>query len=374
MPSFKVKSIVLGVEIAGSEPFAEKRSLKIDSMPFKNPFLKYSLEINKLFAKAKTQKNPALWLYTNNARVSFFMMESLCRIFDNGLNNPWFAHWHKTFKKLEDGLGQIDFYDVFIKEYSKNKKLSPDVMYYLQSKREKALKKFEKRMNKENYLSDGLKNFEAELKKQNINFDVATITKIEQFIKSEIQATQQFASYNNYTYVYLEDHVHELRRKLRWFGIYSMSLQGIITIQDSGQKYKWKKKYLTKEILSSPFNSIPQNKCAKHIAFEKNHFYALNWMIEELGDLKDNGLKVEIFSKAIRKTEKIEKNLALKKASLLLGIKQTEADILKKVSLLSKEFFEQNKIAEGLLYKPSDSVKFKKAPPTFKEAFKRIKK
>ena len=343
-------------------------------MPVKNPFLVYSSEINKLFVKAKTQKNPALWLYTNNARVSFFMIESLCRIFDNGLNNPWFAHWHKTFKKLEDSLGQIDFYDAFIKEYSVNKKLSPDVIYYLQTKREKALKKFEKRISKENYLNLGLKNFETEFKKQNIKFDAATITKIERVIKTELTAIKQFASYNNYTYSYLEDHVHELRRKLRWIGIYSQSLQGIIKLTDSKQNYSWKKKYLTKEILQSPFNNIPLNKFEKYIEVEKNHFYALNWIIRELGILKDRGLKTEIFSKAIRKTEKIEKEQALKKAHLLLGIKQSETDVLKKASLVSKEFFDKNNISEGLLYQPSDSVKFKKIPPTFKEAFKRTKK
>ncbi len=343
-------------------------------MSAKNPFLVYSLEINKLFSKAKTQKNPALWLYANNARLSFFMMESLCRIFDNGLHNPWFAHWHKIFKKLEDSLGQIDFYDGFIKEYSINKKLSPDITYYLQTKREKALKKFDKRIKKEDYLNVGLRNFELEFKKQNINFDADTISKIEAVIKNELVAIQQFASYNNYTYVYIEDHVHELRRKLRWIGIYTQSLQGIIKLTESGQNYKWKRNYLTKEILNSPFNKMPVNKFPKHIEFEKSHFYALNWMVNELGVLKETGLKTEIFSKAIRKTENLEKLPALKKAHLVLGIKQSEEDILKKASKESKDFFDRDKITEGLLYKPSDSVKFKKIPPTFKEAFKRPKK
>ena len=54
-----------------------------------NPFLFYSEQLHVLFTKASKQKNPALWLYANNARTPLFMLEALTRIhdkaFDRGL-------------------------------------------------------------------------------------------------------------------------------------------------------------------------------------------------------------------------------------------------------------------------------------------------
>ncbi|MGZ3883485.1 MAG: hypothetical protein ACXVPQ_11850 [Bacteroidia bacterium] len=336
-------------------------------MKTNNPFLFYSAEANTLFAKAARQENEALWLFNNKARVSFFMLESLCRLFDKGLEDPRFTHWHKAFKKLEDMLGEVDLYDTFIKEFSKHKKISPDCLYYLQSKREKTLKKFEKRIKKSGYLDNGFKSFTAEIREMHIRFDADLILKIEAAMKDELIKLSEFAAYNDYTYSELEDHVHELRRKLRWIGMYTQSLRGIIRLADDGNRYKWEKKYLTKKSLESKFNVFPKNSTfKKHIEFERKHFIALNWMVGELGILKDKGLNVELLAKAIRKTEHLVESAAVKKAMGILGIKQTEAYVIKKASILAREFFAVNKIIGNLLYTPPQKISLKKAPPKFK--------
>ena len=86
-----------------------------------NPLQTQTQQLLQHFKKAKINKNPALYLYNNNARTTLFMAQSLTRIL-MGLNkNPHFSVWHKIFKKLEDCLGEIDYYDVSIKQFSTNK-------------------------------------------------------------------------------------------------------------------------------------------------------------------------------------------------------------------------------------------------------------
>jgi hypothetical protein len=86
---------------------------------------------------------------------------------------------------------------------------------------------------------------------------------------------------------------------------------------------KYLTKYLTKEITGSPFNIMPDaadQKC--FLLFDKNRFYALSWLIAELGNLKDGGLKVEVIKEAILQTSKTTEKDALAKAYKLAGPKQ----------------------------------------------------
>ena len=40
------------------------------------------------------------------------------------------------------------------------------------------------------------------------------------------------------------------------------------------------------------------------LLLDKNRFYALSWLIAELGNLKDSGLKVEVIKEALLHTHK----------------------------------------------------------------------
>lgn len=338
-----------------------------DNMRTNNPFLVYSQELNGLFKKAAKQKQPGLWLFSNKARGTLFMLESLCRLYDKWLQDARFTHWHAEFKKLEDLLGEIDVYDTFIKEFSETKKIPADSLYYMQSKREKALKKFDKYIKKQKYLKKGVGKFAKQIHDMHLRFDTAVITVIGEAIQTEINVAEEFAAYNDYHYSELEDHVHELRRKLRWIGMYTESLHGMVKLSADGNKYKWERKYLNKKSLSSPFNRVRASKSfTRHIEFEKKHFVALNQMIKELGEIKDDGINTLLLAKAIRKTEKVEHETAVKKAMHILGIRQTEAAIVKKGSAMAKDFFETNKIMQGLCYIRPQKLSIKKAPRSFR--------
>ena len=60
----------------------------------------------------------------------------------------------------------------------------------------------------------------------------------------------------------------------------------------------------------------------------KNYFYALSWMIAELGKLKDNGLRVVAIKEALMQSSKVSDALAYKKAYAYTGKGQPQLNAL----------------------------------------------
>ena len=150
----------------------------------------------------------------------------------------------------------------------------------------------------------------------------------------------------------MEEEIHELRRKMRWLSIYGVSLQGVIKLETNHKKESWDKKYLTKNIIELPFNKLPVHNFPAHIFYNRNHFYALSWLIFELGQIKDIGFRIEFLVKVIRKTSDVSSESAEKKAEIALGVKENEPALFKHASRICKDFFEKDKILDSLIMKP----------------------
>ena len=102
----------------------------------KSGIIRFDFYLNQLLvliSNASKQKNPALWLYQNNARTPIFMLEGLSKLYLDLHNKKKFTALKEQFKLLEDGLGAIDYYDSFAKEFAKNKKIPVAVTKYLQA-------------------------------------------------------------------------------------------------------------------------------------------------------------------------------------------------------------------------------------------------
>lgn len=314
------------------------------------PFQHYSSQLIAKLQRSKKEKNPALWLYKNELRAEAFMLESLYRLFEKGID-PDFRDGNKLFKKLEDALGQIDFFDVFYQEFKTNKKISPDAKTYILKKKEKSLKRFEKLLTKKGGLEKQIHQTDLFIKGKKLNFDRPTIKKIEAAIQKEIIVIKEFVKSTDGNFTKVEEELHEIRRKLRWLSIYGQSLQGVIKLEDTEKKEGWVKKYITKDIVNLPFNKLPLNIFPAHVLYRKNNFYALSWMIFELGKLKDTGFRLEFLAKVIRKVENIDSEAAMKKAEIALVVKENEVALLKHASRLMDEFLNQDKILDGLIIK-----------------------
>jgi hypothetical protein len=141
----------------------------------------------------------------------------------------------------------------------------------------------------------------------------------------------------------MEADVHELRRKIRWLSIYPQALQGCIQLSKNKKIPAYLNKYLTKEIITSPFNKMPDaGNCHYFLMLDGNHFYALSWMIAKLGNLKDNGLQIIALREALQQTAGMNESEAIKKSYPMLGSKQIKLEkLLLEAANVSQQFFKE---------------------------------
>ena len=60
-------------------------------------FIFYTDQITILLKQARVESNPALWLFTNNGRTPFFMLEGLSKIYASMHNAGRFGKNKRTF-------------------------------------------------------------------------------------------------------------------------------------------------------------------------------------------------------------------------------------------------------------------------------------
>ena len=102
----------------------------------------------------------------------------------------------------------------------------------------------------------------------------------------------------------LEGGVHELRRKLRWFSIYSASLDGLVALDlEAAPPTKGWQRYLGEAVVSSPFNRLPPPVSGvTPLTLPAPLFFALSWAIAELGRIKDAAQETEVVEHGLRAT------------------------------------------------------------------------
>lgn len=308
-------------------------------------------KLEVLIAKADKQKNPALFLYQNNARTPLFMLEALSKMYAGIHNKKRFGKLKEHFKLLEDALGAIDYYDSAAKNLKSNKKIPPKILQYLQAQtREKIQHLNDILVEKEWIDSNNLrinkvynKLSDADWKSEEKEMDA-----IETFYHKAIGDIIDFTHSTAYHFDNMEEDVHELRRKLRWLSIYPQALQGTIQLADKKGKEKHLTKYLTKEIVNSPFNKMPDAGDNEYfLLLDKKYFLALSWMIDALGKLKDNGLQIIAIKEALQQTENATEQMAVKKVYGWLGSKQTKLPVLlKEAEAVCKTYFKEQNLKQ----------------------------
>lgn len=287
--------------------------------------------LHELLDKASKQKNPALWLYRNNARTPLFMLEGLAKMYSGIHNKKKFTKLRDQFKLLEDAIGAIDFYDSYAKELIANKKIQKPIISYLQAQSREKVQSLNEILKEKKWLSNDNSRM-AKIKKRLAKADWLNekedIKSIQTYYITAVNKILEFINETDFHFTNVEDDVHELRRKIRWLSIYPQALRGCIQLSESKAAMpKYLSKYLTKEITGSPYNVMPDAGTLKHfLLLDKNRFYALSWMIAELGNLKDNGLKVEVIKEALMQTSAAEEKAAIAQAYKLAGPNQKTID------------------------------------------------
>jgi hypothetical protein len=281
----------------------------------------YLNPLEKLLHDAASNENPALWLYSNNARTPLFMLEGLAKLYSNLHNPKKFTKIGTHFKLLEDLLGAIDYYDAFSKQFSADKKISAKTKKFLQTKTAEKAELLNNLLTEKSWIGENANRLAKIRQKLNeadwLNDDVE-MKAIEKFYRASISKINTFANEYKDGFTELETQVHELRRKLRWLSIYPQALQGCIQLTEKPAEDKNLAKYLTPEIVNSPFNKMPNLGVNKVLLMlEKDYFLSLSWMIAELGKLKDEGLRIIALDEATGKSasDSAHTNEILAKAS-----------------------------------------------------------
>ncbi|MCP9750032.1 hypothetical protein [Ferruginibacter sp. HRS2-29] len=305
----------------------------------------YLIQLEELLAKASKEKDPGAYLYANDARTVMFMLEGLAKLYE-GIHNP--KKFHKIreqAKQLEDALGAIDYYDAFAKEFINNASIPVTITAYFKTQAAEKTALFNKILIEEGWLgkdADRIRKIRKKLSEAAWLKEKQEVKGIENFYHESIESIKVMVLESEKGFTELEEEVHELRRELRWLSIYPKALQGVIQLTDSKTVDARIDRYLTPEIVNSPFNKMPEpGDNTVFLLLEKNNFLALSWMISALGKLKDSGLKFYALTEALEQTESMENATALRIAGELLGSGEHTIDrILLQASDICKDYFE----------------------------------
>jgi hypothetical protein len=308
----------------------------------------YFGQLQALLTRAAQQKNPALWLYRNNARTPLFMLEALSKLYAGLHNKKRFTKLKEHFKLLEDTLGAIDYYDAIAKDLSSNKKIPATAIAYLQAEYREKIQHLNELLTEDKWIgTDETRIIKMQDKLSGADWmdESEEVKAMEEFYGEAIYAIVEFTSKTKYHFDNIEEDVHELRRKLRWLSIYPQALRGSVQLAKPKSGAKHLAKYRSKEITGSPFNKMPAaGNCRSILMLNQDYFYALSWMIAELGKIKDNGLHIIAVKEALMAAAPVTEAAAYKKAYQLLGSKQLKLQaLLDSAEAICKNYFaEQN--------------------------------
>ena len=309
----------------------------------------YLEKINLLMTQAMEQQDPAMWLFRNQARTPFFMLESLARLYSKIYDSKELDELYNLFKLIEDSLGQTDHYHSLYLAFAENTKIPAEYKRYFKEQTKQIAAQTNELLLEKGWLPDSNKRISKinkKLKKVDWLNTEKEVEAIGHFYKNVIDSIGKFAAKTGYIFDNVEEDIHELRRKMRWLSIYPQALQGAIQYAPETKAADNIEKYLTKEIINSDFNKLPvAGNNTSFLLLNKNYFLSLSWMIAQLGVLKDEGLLLTGLGEAIEKSTGCEAEESVAKAYKLLGSKQRKMqEILDEASSITKIYFEEDNL------------------------------
>jgi len=117
----------------------------------------YLLQLEQLLANAAKDPNPALWFYSHDARTPLFMLEGLSKLYEGLHNKKKFGKLKEHFKSLEDGIGQIDYYEQYAKTFKENPTIPIPIREYMQAQAREKVQHLNDLLTQEKWISEGQK-------------------------------------------------------------------------------------------------------------------------------------------------------------------------------------------------------------------------
>jgi hypothetical protein len=146
----------------------------------------------------------------------------------------------------------------------------------------------------------------------------------------------------------LEHGLHELRRKVRWFSIYAACLDGAVGLDTAAAAPRGWDRYLAPEVVGNRFNQLPAApEGVEPVLLPAPLFYALSWLIAELGAVKDRAQLTESVEAGLRATGQAGTGRKLLGSAAL---PQAEA------ATLARRMVQQALVKDRLLLRLADAV------------------
>ena len=316
--------------------------------PGKEIFNYHLNNLEKLLNEAKNQNNPALWLFENGLRTPMFMLEATARVFEKIYDSKDLEKRKEQIKTVEDAIGAVDYYNAFAKELALNQNIKPAIIEYLNQQTDLKIVELNSILNDENWLNGKrIAKIKETINSVDWLSETNELKKIDQFYKKSIAKIDEFIKITTFDFDDIENDVHELRRRLRWLSIYPQALLGVFQYSKSIENPpKNLEKYLTPEILESKYNILPTTlQFTNPIEINKNYFFALSWIIAELGKIKDEGLRIMVLKEAIENTDNSDLKIDESEIHKILNTKQKSLEtLLSSAEKIVKPYFEEQNL------------------------------
>lgn len=254
--------------------------------------------VQKILATRGSEDTPrGHTLYRADLRTPLFMLEALSRVAVGTMDDD------ETFEKLlgevkiiEDSIGEVDFWWTLASK-APGWNLPPAFTEYASKHHLAASGRLVGWLEARDWVDHRYLPQEGEvrLRVHRIGRNLQKASwpslprerkKLAGFLHDKLLATDRAAHALDLSNV--EHGLHELRRRLRWVSIYAAALGGAIQLDPAARAPKGWKRYLTEAVVKNPFNALPQGDGhITPILLPAPLFYALSWLIAELGALKD---------------------------------------------------------------------------------------
>jgi hypothetical protein len=266
-------------------------------------------------------------------RDVMFHLEALCRVYrkTHSKDAVVFEALKNDFKEIEDGLGRIDYY-LEMRNVVQELGAPPAAVGYFTGGYHAELQNLSKRLKDSGWFldeGDGVTSPALErilgsltgVRWKKPKKDWKTIVKFySDCLEKVLEKGGARDSADALNFEDLEHGVHEFRRTARWVSIYPQALGGLCQLVGKDRLEADLAEYHTPEVTSADFTNYPSDAREPHrIEIEASYMFGFSYVIEAIGQIKDDGQLAEALELAIGRTSGLQGHALHEEVQKLLG-------------------------------------------------------
>lgn len=288
-----------------------------ESAPLKGPHARrrFTSHLNKAQAVLTeavglaADSMPGEIAYRGNLRTPMFMLQALGRVYRQfDLDNDLFERIRVETKIIEDALGQLDFWAVVSKKTA-SWSLPPRAQQLARERYVESCGRAWAWVESQNWITSRYHEnqemlgdlFSRKLKKLEWLSPGKESKTLYKWFINELHDNHE--EMEELDLSHLELGIHEARRKVRWLSIYMTAVAGGFVLDATASPPADWNQYLTDDIVKNPFNQLPvPENDDQPLKVPAPLLYALSYLIDQLGKIKDRAQWTETASHLLNQT------------------------------------------------------------------------